>query len=347
MSAAQMGGRQSMNGGFSAKERNGRRFEDEQVLRAGRVGEATAGVEGGVEEVAGGEASGEQVLTDSISSLTSATSSLSTNTVPGGQQARSAVNGNGNNARVNAAPSLVAAINGLTRRTPPVATPTPSTPPAHTAAQAARQRVPSGADFPALATTDGSPQQFVAPALTLAELISAAATGLVAAPVASAPVATIEKKEVAPTSPTSETDFVLVNHTDAPLPLVDPSIVSISPSSTPIVATPTPAIVAPVVQAETPIVAARPAVAAPVAAIPKAVFSFAAAARKGAAIPPPVVPEKVKRAAPVFASSTVASSGKGEKGEKGEKDEVVVVKKKGKGGKKSTAPVVAQVAVVA
>lgn len=344
MNAAQMGGgRQSMNGGFSAKERNGRRYEEEQALRAGRIGEAATGVDGAEDVV--GEVNGEQNLIDSISSLTSATSSLSTNTVPG-QQPRSAVNG----ARINTAPSLVAAINGLTRRTPPAATPAPATPPTHTAAQAARQRVPSGADFPALATTDGSPQQFVAPVLTLAELISTAAAGLVAsapAPVAAVTVASVEKKELGPTSPTSESEFVLVNHTDAPLPLVDSSIVAISPSATPIAAVaPTPAAATPVVEAETPAAAvvAGPA-PAPSAPVVKAVFSFAAAARKGAAIPPPVVPEKVKRAAPVFAASTVAASTK--TGEKGDKDEVVVVKKKGKGNKKNAAVAVAQVAVVA
>ena len=332
MSAAQMGGKQNMNGGFSAKERSGRRYEEEQALRAGR--EAPAGVDAGAEQVAGGETNGEQNLVDSISSLTSATSS---NNVPG-QQPRAL---NGHAGRVNAAPSLVAAINGLTRRTPPVAA-TPSTPPAHTAAQAARQRVPSGADFPALATTDGSPQQFVAPTLTLAEVISTAAA---AAPAVAVP-AIVEKKEVAPISPTSEADFVLVHHTDAPLPLIDPSIVSISPSSTPV--TPTPAVAAPVARVETAVVAAPAVAPTPAAPIPKAVFSFAAAARKGAAIPPPVVPEKAKRAPPVFAASTTTSSHKaGEKGEKGDKDEVVVVKKKGKGSKKNAPVAIAQVAVVA
>lgn len=275
-------GRAIMNGGYSSKEPRVRRFEESPVAVEGAVVAVTEGVAA-------------QAGADAATALVA-----SVNGAPIRQS------------NFGTAPSLVAAINGLTRRTPPVA--------AAAAAVATSQRVPSGADFPALSTPSSPPASesmgepiLAVPAITLAAVLAAQAP----TPVVPAPVIEASVPIESPTSPKAlGDDFVLVSHADAPVALATPAA--------------TPAAVveaAPVAPAPAPVVPA-----------PRVMLSFASAAARGAAVPAAVVPKRVVApVAPVVVAVVVPKVLEDEaaKDNKGFKD--VHTKKKGKNLKPPTA----------
>ena len=189
-----------------------------------------------------------------------------------------------------AAPSLVAAINGLTRRIPPVNSaanvPNGATGPVPSTAAAQHQqsqRVPSGDDFPALSaplspTLNGevsSPSSPKAPTWSAeaSRELSASTVIVEHAPevIASATL------PLSPKSDLSESEFVMVDHADAPITSATPAPVVQAAKVEPVVAE----VVAPVV---------------PVVVVPKVMLSFASAAARGAAIVAPIAAEKPKRA---------------------------------------------------
>lgn len=180
-----------------------------------------------------------------------------------------------------AAPSLVAAINGLTRRIPPVNSaanalngatgPTAATP---AALPQQSQRVPSGDDFPAL-SAPLSPSlngQTSSPSSPKAPTWSAEASRELSASTVIVEHAQERTEPVtlplSPKSDHSESEFVMVNHADAP----------IIPATT------------------VPVVEIPDVVPAVVSVVPKVMLSFASAAARGAAIVAPIVAEKPKRA---------------------------------------------------
>ncbi|ORY78903.1 hypothetical protein BCR35DRAFT_304933 [Leucosporidium creatinivorum] len=127
------------------------------------------------------------------------------------------------------APQLVAAINGLTRRIPPASAPAangsaPSTAAPSTAAQQASQRIPSGADFPALSSPalEKGPSRPASPSNEATPAPPAAAESVSApTPAAEEPSSSTTIPAASPAiaaSETSESEFVMVNHSDAPAP---------------------------------------------------------------------------------------------------------------------------------
>lgn len=217
--------------------------------------------------------------------------------VPGSGAARPLLSGGGG------APGLVAAINGLTRRIPPVVNasvasatlPTPPVTPSPavvaaiptpsgtnpTAAQAASQRIPSGADFPALSSAPLSPTSTngdatfpssvaVAPVgPTIAEIVATAPAPVVVVAAPVVPVVVSKSPAPSPPSESSDSDFVMVSHAEATPPNTSSPVVTV-----------------PVVTSSAPVI------------LPK-VMSFASAAARGAAVPVPAVPERARKSAPV------------------------------------------------
>ena len=176
-----------------------------------------------------------------------------------------------------AAPSLVAAINGLTRRIPAVPSSTPN-PAAPQQAFQHVQRVPSGADFPALSTPvspsfDASHTLSTPPSPVVEATPDLGASTVIVEPVTlTLPAPAPAIVEVA-ASEHSDSDFVMVSHDET-----SPVVVVVED------------VPAPVVVEAVPVVA--PVVAAPA---PRIMGSFASAAARGAAVPAPVV-EKVRKA---------------------------------------------------
>lgn len=234
------------------------------------------------------------------------------------------------------APQLVAAINGITRGTRSSApssqhhqsnshannnnnnnasTPSTSTAAATPAVIAQPQRVPSGADFPALSPALEGPTSAplanveVNPAApSLASVVEASTPAAAPAPVKKE-VPVVEQQQQEP-----EHDFVMVSHADATPPT--PAAADAAPAPTAVVdETPAPA-------------------PAPVAAAPKPILSFASAAARGAAV---VLPEKPKRVSVMPTPAAAKAEKVEEKKVAGdEKKEGQGQKKggKGKGGKK-------------
>lgn len=204
-----------------------------------------------------------------------------------------------------AAPSLVAAINGLTRRIPAVPSSTPNTAAPQQPLQHV-QRVPSGADFPALSIP-------ISPSLDTSNTLSTPASPVIeATPELGASTVIVEPVVPTPAavetaaSEHSDSDFVMVSHDEASPPSAVVPVIDAEP------------IVAPTVVEAAPVVA--PVVAAPAPApAPRIMGSFASAAARGAAVPAPVV-EKVRK---VVAAPVVVA-----------KEEVVVVKEGGAAQKK-------------
>lgn len=294
-------GQQNFNGGYSARDPRPRnRFdEDGERLRhdGQEQGEASAGAS------APAQAAQESAQPPfGAADATQAPRAASETRQP-------VVNGNQGRVAPTGAPQLVAVINGLTRRTPPSAA-SSNGQPASTAAPAAAppaqprpQRVPSGADFPALSSNaeqrEKSASRPASPSPTPAadSTIEAASPAVSSAPTpapTSAPVAAAVEPAPSASVPTqlesSEHDFVMVNHSDAPS------------TTTASAATPSPG----------PTPAPAPA--------PRIMGSFASAAARGASV---VVPEKPKRVsvAPGTAPAHAAASNGEKKDEKdGPKD---------------------------
>ncbi|SGY12510.1 BQ5605_C011g06529 [Microbotryum silenes-dioicae] len=207
-----------------------------------------------------------------------------------------------------AAPQLVAAIHGLTRRIPPVqprdiqaphlpvAAPSGSKGPAvltngdrsklSSALSRAAQRVPSGEDFPAL--TPGSPSPSFESSVAQPEVTAASQRSTSSAGVAlEAPAEAQQIDDPGLDSAVVDSDFVMVNHSDAPASETA-GTPSTEPSSSPLASAP---------------VLGAAAMAAP----SRLVGSFASAAARGA---PVVLPEKSKKASSSF-TPTLATAARG------------------------------------
>ncbi|GAA5861116.1 hypothetical protein JCM3774_002195 [Rhodotorula dairenensis] len=241
------------------------------------------------------------------------------------QQQRSASNSgsqrNGALPPGSAAPQLVAAINGLTRRIPPAHANKQGGPSAggqrqghqqqnghhaqqqsgHKQHQPKSQRIPSGEnDFPALSPAAPSSPAFEKEGFAAALAAPAPATVSAPNPVPAPAPATEKPAPVAdaakPTSPTDETEgFVMVSHSDAGVPAPTES------------------------KAEAPVAApATPAVAA--APRPKLIGGWASAAARGASV---VVPEKPKARAfsPVVVNRSATPAGEAKDAAPAKKEE--------------------------
>ncbi|SCV70624.1 BQ2448_3386 [Microbotryum intermedium] len=257
------------------------RFEEEQArLRADTQAQvAAAGHNGGVSESSAGVPGVSSVLAANVAPLP-----------PGG-----------------AAPHLVAAIHGLTRRIPPVQTRDAQTPhvvvaahngskvpaaltngehnKASSASSHATQRVPSGEDFPALTSGPSSPslEWSVAPL----KVATASQPATPPPPVALEASAEVQVVDVPCSHSTMvDSEFVMINHSDAPV-----SEIAGTPST------------------ETSSRATAPAPVfgrMPLAAPPRIVGSFASAAARGASV---VLPEKPKKTAPLPTTNLATDTG--------------------------------------
>lgn len=140
---------------------------------------------------------------------------------PAGEKRPPVVNGHQSRVQSSSAPHLVAAINGLTRRAPPAtgsgAAQTSSN---ASAARPTAQRVPSGADFPALSAPERekSPSRPASPApAASASVASATTANKPTLTPAAEPAPTPANVPLASPAATSDHDFVMVNHSDAPV----------------------------------------------------------------------------------------------------------------------------------
>ncbi|KAM0789061.1 hypothetical protein ACM66B_003124 [Microbotryomycetes sp. NB124-2] len=186
------------------------------------------------------------------------------------------------------APQLVAAINGLTRRIPPIANynsggnhnadgqQQQSSSVSRQQQQQSAQRVPSGADFPALSSAPAS--RPASPSQEQEKVVAPAVEETAAKEVAVAPAPAV-------LSPTDEKEYVIVNHEDAQ-PAAEAAA---EPAST-------------TAEEQKPASVSTPA-SAPA---PRIMGSFASAAARGASVP---APEKSRRQ-PVAKPATAAPAAK-------------------------------------